>query len=180
LISRQLVFGKESHFTCLRPRLGVAAASPLCAPQATPPTRRKGAFPCITKADAIGYAGCVQRVRAIDDPRQGDRRPGSRTVIRQAPGSTKGTIHSATHSSSIGRRSWCARKTAAVEVSAAKVRGQAYVGGGCLSGTFSRAYGRTSSVWLKSAKPTAARWNKKPPCSARICWGHLMIQQELT
>jgi hypothetical protein len=70
------------------------------------------------------------------------------------------------------------RETAVVEVSAAKVRGQAYVGGGCLSGTFSRAYGRTSSVWLKSAKPTAARWNKKPPCLAQICWGHLMIQQE--
>jgi DNA invertase Pin-like site-specific DNA recombinase len=49
------------------------------------------------------------------------------------------------------------RETAVVEVSAAKVRGQAYVGGGCMSGTFSRAYGRTSSVWLKSAKPTAAR-----------------------
>jgi hypothetical protein len=43
------------------------------------------------------------------------------------------------------------------EVSSQGERSQAYVSGGCRSGTFSRAYGRTSSVWLKSAKPTVAR-----------------------
>ena len=64
------------------------------------------------RSDAVRHVGRVQRVRAGDDPRSSDGRPGSRTVIGQAPGPAEDdAVHGAAHPCGIGSRAVvCARR----------------------------------------------------------------------